>query len=76
MAKQKLQAKPIAKKERTQSVAVIQSTKNQLISTSLEQNLGRWIPAIFAALILISYLPVWQNTFVWDDKPYIIPTNM
>ena len=72
MAKQKLQAKPIAKKERTQSVAVIQSTKNQLISTSLEQNLGRWIPAIFAALILISYLPVWQNTFVWDDKPYII----
>ncbi len=72
MAKQKLQAKPIAKKERTQSVAVMQSTKNQLISTSLEQNLGRWIPAIFAALILISYLPVWQNTFVWDDKPYII----
>lgn len=72
MAKQKLQAKPIAKKERTQSVAVMQSTKNQLISTSLEQNLGCWIPAIFAALILISYLPVWQNTFVWDDKPYII----
>ena len=72
MAKQKLQAKPIAKKERTQSVAVMQSAKNQLISTSLEQNLGRWIPAIFAALILISYLPVWQNTFVWDDKPYII----
>lgn len=72
MAKQKPQAKPIAKKERTQSVAEMQSAKNQLISTSLEQNLGSWIPAIFAALILISYLPVWQNTFVWDDKPYII----
>lgn len=72
MAKQKPQAKTIAKKESTQSVAVEQSVNNQLISTSLEQNLGRWTPAIFATLIFVSYLPVWQNTFVWDDKPYII----
>ncbi|MDZ7935646.1 MAG: glycosyltransferase family 39 protein [Emticicia sp.] len=72
MAKQKPPIKPIAKKESGQSAAIEQPTINQAISSTLEQNLGRWIPAIFAILIFVSYFPVWQNTFVWDDKPYII----
>ncbi|WP_337043088.1 tetratricopeptide repeat protein [Emticicia sp. 17c] len=31
----------------------------------------KWVPAILALLVLLSYVPVWQNSFVWDDKPYI-----
>ncbi len=72
MAKQKPLIKPTTKKESGQSATIEQPTVNQAISSTLEQNLGRWITAIFAALIFVSYFPIWQNTFVWDDKPYII----
>jgi protein O-mannosyl-transferase len=27
---------------------------------------------ILSAAIFVSYFPVWQNEFVWDDKPYIL----
>lgn len=36
----------------------------------------KWIPAILAGLIFISYIPVWENGFVWDDKPYILLSDM
>lgn len=52
--------------------ATKQPTKKDLISAVLEQNLIRWIPAIFAVLIFVNYFPVWQNSFVYNKKLYII----
>jgi protein O-mannosyl-transferase len=51
---------------------VIQAPISPLVSDELFNKIEKWAPAILAALIFISYIPVWQNGFIWDDKPYII----
>ena len=71
MAKQKPQTKPVPKKEYSPQATSVQSINNQGFSPEQEQLFTRWLPAIFAVLIFVSYFPVWQNEFIWDDKPYI-----
>lgn len=71
MAKQKPQAKQGVKKEINQATTVEQIAVNQPFSFN-----ERYIPAIFATLIFISYFPVWQNEFIWDDKPYILLNDL
>ena len=71
MAKQKPQAQKAIKNEVNQAIKVEQTAVNQPFSFD-----EKWIPAIFAALIFISYFPVWQNEFIWDDKPYILLNDL
>ncbi|RFS17311.1 tetratricopeptide repeat protein [Emticicia sp. C21] len=70
MAKHKSQPKQGLKKEATQT-----STASKVIETHApDKNFSideKWIPAILSVLVFISYFPIWQNSFVWDDKPYI-----
>lgn len=65
MAKnKKLPNKPIKQEETIEFQPLIESDKIE--------KLEKWTPAILAALIFVSYAPIWQNTLVWDDKPYIV----
>jgi tetratricopeptide (TPR) repeat protein len=70
MAKHKSQSKQGIKREVTQTPTaskVIESSASNK-SFSIDE---KWIPAILIVLVFVSYIPVWQNSFVWDDKPYI-----
>jgi protein O-mannosyl-transferase len=58
--------KPIEKQ------AVVEVPQTVIANNELFDKIEKWAPAIFTALIFISYIPVWQNGFIWDDKPYII----
>ena len=74
MAKQRPQPKQVIQQvspRQTTQVATNQPTDSQVFSFD-----ERYIPAILAALIFVSYIPVWQNEFVWDDKPYILLSDM
>jgi protein O-mannosyl-transferase len=71
MAKQKPQVKQSIKNEINQATTVEQIAANQAFSFN-----EKYIPAIFAILIFISYFPVWQNEFIWDDKPYILLNDL
>jgi protein O-mannosyl-transferase len=66
MAK-KFPNKPIEKQAVAAEVPV-----TPLANQELFDKIEKWTPAILTALIFISYIPVWQNAFIWDDKPYII----
>jgi tetratricopeptide (TPR) repeat protein len=70
MAKHKSQPKQGIKREAVQT-----STASKAIESSAQKkNFSideKWVPAILSLLVFISYFPVWQNSFVWDDKPYI-----
>lgn len=70
MAKHKYQPKQGIKRDVVQA-----STSAKVIETpasgksfSIDE---KWIPAILSILVFASYIPIWQNSFVWDDKPYI-----
>ncbi len=74
MAKQRPQPKQVNQQvspRQTTQVATNQPTDSQVFSFD-----ERYVPAILAALIFVSYIPVWQNGFVWDDKPYILLSDM
>lgn len=75
MAKHKSQPKQGIKREAGQT-----STASKTIETPLAGNdfsIGeKWIPVILSVLVFVSYIPVWQNNFVWDDKPYIIHNEL
>lgn len=71
MAKQKPQVKQAIRNEVNQATTVEQIAANQPFIFD-----EKWIPAIFATLIFISYFPVWQNEFIWDDKPYILLNDL
>ncbi len=45
---------------------------NLFIYTDRIEYLKPWFPAILVVVVFASYLPIWQNGFVWDDKPYIL----
>ena len=70
MAKHKSQPKQGFKKQAVQT-----STASKVIETHAPgKNFSineKWIPAILSVLVFVSYIPIWQNSFVWDDKPYI-----
>jgi protein O-mannosyl-transferase len=84
MAKQKPQSKQPKSGGNPQAVSRQTSTQtsgNQSSSIPLynfddNKNISQWVPAILAALIFVSYIPVWQNEFVWDDKPYIMVNDL
>ena len=89
MAKQKYQAKPsggvpsggVPLGDATPKKAFVQQATNQQITTQIADNQPfsfdkKFVPAILALLIFVSYIPVWQNEFVWDDKPYIMINDL
>jgi len=74
MAKQKSQPKQGTKKEIAQpsySAKAIEPVA--LNSFSIDE---KWIPAILSVLVFVSYIPVWKNIFVWDDKLYIVTNEL
>ena len=81
MSKQKPQPKPKqavqpANAHQHTQVGHSQSVGVPLSGTSSFSFNERFVPAVLAVLIFVSYLPVWQNELVWDDKPYIILNDM
>ncbi len=64
----KFSNKPIVK----QAVAEIEVPQTAIANNELFDKIEKWTPAILTVLIFLSYIPVWQNDFIWDDKPYII----
>lgn len=75
MAKQKSQPKQSIKKEAVQAPAYSKAAAASLPTKSFSID-EKWIPAILSVLVFVSYIPVWQNTFVWDDKPYIVTNEL
>lgn len=74
MAKQKSQPKQGTKKEiapPSYSAKAIEPVAPN--SFSIDE---KWIPAILSVLVFVSYIPVWKNIFVWDDKLYIVTNEL
>lgn len=74
MAKQKSQPKQGTKKEiapPSYSAKAIEPAAPN--SFSIDE---KWIPAILSVLVFVSYIPVWKNIFVWDDKLYIVTNEL
>jgi tetratricopeptide (TPR) repeat protein len=78
MAKQKPQPKSKSSSITPNSVQATTSSfsSNQHSDSQPFSFDEKFVPAILALLIFASYIPVWQNEFVWDDKPYIILSDM
>ncbi|MBA4853717.1 tetratricopeptide repeat protein [Emticicia sp. BO119] len=70
MAKHKSQPKQGIKREAVQVSAPSKATEPHKTGTPFSID-EKWIPAILSVMVFVSYIPVWQNNFVWDDKPYI-----
>ncbi len=69
MAKHKPQPKQIVQQTNARQVAQVPDSKS--FNFDEDGKISKWMPAILALLIFVCYIPVWQNTLVWDDKPYI-----
>lgn len=75
MAKHKSQPKQGIKREAAPAPTASRTIQASTPGTSFSID-EKWIPAILSILVFVSYIPVWQNNFVWDDKPYIVVNEL